>query len=935
MAVTAHFVQHTHWDREWYFSTEDEQVLADQVFTEVFDELEHNPQANFCLDGQSSIVDEYVAMNPHELPRIRKLVAEGRLFLGPWYTQTDGLLVGDEAMLRNLLIGTTSIRRAYGEPMMIGYLPDTFGFNAQMPTILAHAGIDSFLAYRGIDLDETGGSPYFIWRGLGGQSVRAAFFPQGYMTALITAETLQILTPFTLAMIYPAARAAAKGSGQKDVLIPAGIDQKGIVADVQDVVPRISAVCPGFKFEISSYPAFVGRLRAMEGLPGYQGDLRSGKIGRVHRTIGSVRTQQKIATFELEQALVRRAEPLAVIGRAAGVRVGWGVLERAWKMLLTNQAHDAMGGCVTDNVAEDIAHRTAKAMEIVDGVENIVGKRIAEGLGLGEREVLVFNTEAVPFRGRKVLHVVTPSKNIAFAGSPGAYIVGAVYHPAREHITKIGLTGMKEITEPAYWELDVSVEVELPALGYAVVAFEEAAAPLPELVRPGLGAAGAGAGAGAADRAGTAGAAGPASAAAEVATAEALPAAGPVAIGAAAPVLADDALPVSISNGRYTLSFVEGRLSLATAAGQLFPDLLTLTDQANDGDTYDFSPLAGDAERELRFARAAVTAAPGVQRLTLFGEAELPLDLPDRAGGPAARSAAVAYELELSLAEGSDLIEGVVRVDNQVLSHRMRLRLRCGADAAPVARGPRSIAQIQNGFQRHVTLPVPEDWQKEYAEIPVPFEVFDKSVSVELAGCTLTAFADGLKEYERTATSLCLTLFSTTGELGKPNLLWRPGRASGNTTFEGHVMHHTPLAQEPGLHEVGFGLRVAPGALDELAVARAAAARLAPSVSYQAQKLNVFVNRLDDKLFTAQRPLEVPRELSVLEVPEPLLVSAVLPSATGRDAYVVRLANPGPVPQAIPEGVFAGALAVNALEEPVERPCEVPAYGYASFKFRY
>ena len=883
MAVTAHLVQHTHWDREWYFSTEDEQVLADQVFTEVLDELERNPQANFCLDGQSSIVDEYVALNPHELPRIRKLVAEGRLFLGPWYTQTDGLLVGDESMLRNLLIGTTSIRRAYGEPMMIGYLPDTFGFNAQMPTILAHAGIDSFLAYRGIDLDETGGSPYFIWWGLGGQSVRAAFFPQGYMTALLTAETLQILTPYTLAMIYPALKQASKGSGQKDVLLPAGIDQKGIVADVQDVAPKIGAVCPGFKVAVSDYPAFVKKLRAMEGLPIYQGDLRSGKIGRVHRTIGSVRTQMKIADFELEQALVRRAEPLAVIGRAAGVRVSWGVLERAWKMLLANQAHDAMGGCVTDNVAQDIAHRTAKATEIVDGVQNIVGKRIAEGLGLTAREVLVFNTDAAPFCGRKVLHVVVPSKNIAVEGSPGACIVGETYHPAREHITKIGLTGMKEITEPAYWELDVSVEVELPALGYTVVAFEDAARPLPELVRPGEGAL---------ERA-------------------------------------------SIEGGGYRLEFADGRLSLATAAGARFDDVLTLADVANDGDTYDFSPLAGDVERELRFERAAVAAAPGVQQLWLFGEAELPLDLPDRAGGPAARTATVAYELGLSLAEGSDVIEGIVRVDNQALSHRMRLRVRCGADAAPISRGPRSIAQIQNGFQRNVALPVPEDWQKDRAEIPVPFEVFDKSVSAEVAGGAFTVFADGLKEYERTADSLCLTLFATTGELGKPNLLWRPGRASGNTTFEGHVMHHTPMAQEPGLHEVGFGLRVAPGALDELAVARAAAARLAPSVAYQAQKLNVFVNRLDDKLFTAQRPLEVPRELSVLEVAEPLLVSAVLPSATDRDAYVVRLANPGPAPQAIPQGVFAGALAVNALEEPVERPAEVPAYGYASFKFRY
>lgn len=40
-----------------------------------------------------------------------------------------------------------------------------------------------------------------------------------------------------------------------------------------------------------------------------------------------------------------------------------------------------------------------------------------------------------------------------------------------------------------------------------------------------------------------------------------------------------------------------------------------------------------------------------------------------------------------------------------------------------------------------------------------------------------TFYADGLKEYERIENQLIITLFSTTGELGKPNLAWRPGQA--------------------------------------------------------------------------------------------------------------------------------------------------------------
>lgn len=103
--VKAHLVNHTHWDREWYFTTMDAQVLSEQLFTEVLDELEKNSDANFCLDGQVSVVDEYVEIHPEAKERIRKLVGEGRLFVGPWYTQTDALIPDQESIIRNLVSG--------------------------------------------------------------------------------------------------------------------------------------------------------------------------------------------------------------------------------------------------------------------------------------------------------------------------------------------------------------------------------------------------------------------------------------------------------------------------------------------------------------------------------------------------------------------------------------------------------------------------------------------------------------------------------------------------------------------------------------------------------------------------------------------------------------------------------------------------------------
>lgn len=46
--VKAHIVNHTHWDREWYFTSADALVLSEQLFTEVIDELKKASRSKLC-----------------------------------------------------------------------------------------------------------------------------------------------------------------------------------------------------------------------------------------------------------------------------------------------------------------------------------------------------------------------------------------------------------------------------------------------------------------------------------------------------------------------------------------------------------------------------------------------------------------------------------------------------------------------------------------------------------------------------------------------------------------------------------------------------------------------------------------------------------------------------------------------------------------------
>ncbi|HAR1092203.1 TPA: alpha-mannosidase, partial [Enterococcus faecium] len=230
----------------------------------------------------------------------------------------------------------------------------------------------------------------------------------------------------------------------------------------------------------------------------------------------------------------------------------------------------------------------------------------------------------------------------------------------------------------------------------------------------------------------------------------------------------------------------------------------------------------------------------------------------------------------------------------------------------------KSIAQIQNGFIENTPDVIPPNWSETMVEKPVNLEIFDKSVSVAENDHYFTFYADGLKEYERIENQLIITLFSTTGELGKPNLAWRPGRASGDTTNEGHVMMETPLAQEIGEYKVTFGFNVEEGRFNEFKVAKQAEKRLEQSISYQKQKLNVFIHRLDNKIWPLQNELDVPRKFSLIELPEDLIVSSIYPSYFHEQGFVLRLANPTEQEKIVPEAILSLGTVVNALENKQE-----------------
>lgn len=87
MKYYIHILSNTHWDREWYMPHGKYLVRLVKLCDRLLDIMEAQPDYIFIADGQFSMIDDDLQVRPENIDRVKKLVKEGRLEVGPWFTQ--------------------------------------------------------------------------------------------------------------------------------------------------------------------------------------------------------------------------------------------------------------------------------------------------------------------------------------------------------------------------------------------------------------------------------------------------------------------------------------------------------------------------------------------------------------------------------------------------------------------------------------------------------------------------------------------------------------------------------------------------------------------------------------------------------------------------------------------------------------------------------
>ena len=340
----------------------------------LLDLMEADERYRFTLDGQLATLDDYLEVRPEAEPRVRRLVEEGRLAIGPWQVLMDEFLVSGETIVRNLEYGQ---RRGaeFGGAMTIGYLPDMFGHVAQMPQILKRAGIDQAVVWRGVPAAID--SHVFDWEAPDGSSVQAEYLPYGYGNAAYLLEV-----PGQLGRGLEAMRESHRDFfGDDPILAMFGTDH-------MEPLPRLTDLLEesGAEVQVSTLPHYFAGLDGRPGVPRWHGELRSSARANMLMGTLSARLDLKAAMARAERALTRYAEPFqALYGSAWPERL----LELAWRRVLENSAHDSICGCSIDEVSTQVLVRCHEAEQIGMGLADEAVREAAAEAPMGS--VVAFN----------------------------------------------------------------------------------------------------------------------------------------------------------------------------------------------------------------------------------------------------------------------------------------------------------------------------------------------------------------------------------------------------------------------------------------------------------------------------------------------------------------------------------------------------------------
>jgi mannosylglycerate hydrolase len=475
-----HIIPSSHLDRVWLKPFEVNRLRFVNMMDHLVGYMEQNPEFTyFTLDGQVSLIDDYLELRPEATGRLKKLIADGRLLVGPWYTQPNVFMVSGESIIRNLYLGLTK-GAGYGPVMNICYLPDCFGVNSQLPQLARGFGMDAIYFERGIPASYQG---VFRWQGADKTECLAIDYPYMYGNESVTRPLINSETgkkDFLSGFESFISRDMQNNKSPYSVIVN-GMDMQWLISDMPEKVKLVNNSNAAYHAKISNFPLLLEDMKKYyekNNLPLmiYSGEIRENVAYPIIPASQSTRTDLKMANRQAEDILEKNAEPLSSFIWLSGFSYPQAEINKGWFYLINNQHHDNIAAASHDNDHKAVMSAMDRVIEIGGELSrkstSLITQRIFRNIPFKEKEFgfTVFNVLGWKRSGVEDITVDIPVnsgiKNPVIIDGDNQYILYPDDVKATRQFNMNSFSG-REMLEPVVNRYHAAIPLKnIPALGY-------------------------------------------------------------------------------------------------------------------------------------------------------------------------------------------------------------------------------------------------------------------------------------------------------------------------------------------------------------------------------------------------------------------------------------------------------------------------------------
>jgi alpha-mannosidase len=335
-----HAVGNSHIDMAWLWPWTETVEVVRNTFQSVLDLMREYPDFKFTMSSARAyewIEEKY----PDMFKQIEERVREGRWeVIGGMWVEPDLNMPDGESLARQILVGKRYFQSHFGVNVKIGWNPDSFGYNWQLPQIYKKSGMDYFVTQKLLWAHEFTTFPYklFWWQAPDGSRI-LTYFPHDYAGGIDGPNMANDLSVWAPSIYGP------NLSGTPEIMHLYGVGDHGggptrQMLDSAKALMSPNAVYP--RFELGTATAFFDDLeKKLPGLnvPAWNGEL----YFQYHRGVFTTQAETKRRIRRSEESMLN-AEKFASLALLDGRSYPQEEINRAWKWLLFDDFHDIMPG---------------------------------------------------------------------------------------------------------------------------------------------------------------------------------------------------------------------------------------------------------------------------------------------------------------------------------------------------------------------------------------------------------------------------------------------------------------------------------------------------------------------------------------------------------------------------------------------------------------